>query len=426
MKDDGAQGVRGNNAEEEKRVRKAVFENVNRTRREDEKGLDEALLRAARVAARTGTYFEKRASADGEDVRDAAERFAETQAKAAAPLALIKTVSDAGKPDSIYRRVAKFLILIGVDEAAKIIPRLTEEQIERIIPEIASIRSISDEDAKGVLEEFDALVKKSREGAGVALAKNILTKAYGEKKAGEVLKKSVPFADGKPFSYLEETSASRILSLLSDETAGVQATVLSRLAPKKAAAVISLMEEGEKASVALRLAKMKSVELASLKTLDSALHEKLLAQNTAPSQKLDGRSVLAEILKRMDPSSEEAIVSALSRGDPALGEDLRQRLFTEEDIISSDDRYLEDYLGRMSDRDIAVLIYGKDEPFREKLLSCVSHNRSRAILEEEQLEGTVAPAESEKATTRFYADLRRAWEKGDLRVIRDGDDEEYV
>ena len=44
-----------------------------------------------------------------------------------------KTASDGS--DSVYRRVAKFLLLIGEDEAAKILPHLSETLIEKIIPE---------------------------------------------------------------------------------------------------------------------------------------------------------------------------------------------------------------------------------------------------------------------------------------------------
>ena len=57
--------------------------------------------------------------------------------------------------DSVYRRVAKFLLLIGEDEAAKILPHLSETQIEKIIPEIASIRTVSKEEAAdAILDEI--------------------------------------------------------------------------------------------------------------------------------------------------------------------------------------------------------------------------------------------------------------------------------
>ena len=88
-----------------------------------------------------------------------------------------------GEKESIYRRVAKFLVIIGVDEAAKILPHLTEEQTEKIIPEIATIKSISPEEAEAVLEEFDSLVVKAREEGGLDTARTILTKAYGSEKA---------------------------------------------------------------------------------------------------------------------------------------------------------------------------------------------------------------------------------------------------
>lgn len=411
-----------NSPSRKSKVHKPFFENINRMRalaeEKTKKEQEKELLRKARVAAKTGSYVEKRAGADEHDVKEAANYLTDG--------GLVKVSSDKAQNDSIYRRVAKFLVIIGVDEAAKIIPHLTEEQTERIIPEIASIRSISNEEAASVLEEFDSLVKKAREEGGVETARNILTKAYGAEKAEDVLKKSVRFVDGKPFSYLSEASPDRILSLISDETPGVRAIVLSYLEAKKAAAVISLMDDDEKAEVALRLAKTKTVSPEALEMLDKSLLEKQRIQNTENSRKLDGRNVLSEILKRMDISSETAIVDALSRGDPELGEDLRERLFTEEDVIAADDRYLEDFLHEKGDRDIAVLIYGKDEPFREKILSCVSRNRARLILEEEKMLGTVTPAESNKATTSFYAILRRAWEDGDLRIIgRDGDDE-YV
>ena len=79
--------------------------------------------------------------------------------------------------DSVYRRVAKFLLIIGVDEAAKILPHLTEEQTEKIIPEIASIRSVSPEETRQILEEFETLLKNAREGGGIDTACEILRKA---------------------------------------------------------------------------------------------------------------------------------------------------------------------------------------------------------------------------------------------------------
>ena len=173
--------------------------------------------------------------------------------------------------DSVYRRVAKFLLIIGVDEAAKILPHLTEEQTEKIIPEIASIRSVSPEETRQILEEFETLLKNAREGGGIDTAREILRKAYGEKKAKELIDKSVPFPLEKPFEYLNDIDNERINLLLKEESVQVKALILSHLNPKKAASVINLMDSKEKSEVAFRLLKLEPVSPEVIKNLDEVL-----------------------------------------------------------------------------------------------------------------------------------------------------------
>lgn len=374
----------------------------------------------AKRAAKTGAWFHKNKTTK-EDVKAAADKLT-SGALIKVP---VKEPKD-GEKESIYRRVAKFMVVIGIDEAAKIMPHLTEEQTEKIIPEIASIRSVPPEEAQAVLAEFESLLTKAREEGGLDTARTILTKAYGSEKAEAVLKKSVQYPSGKPFEYLEDANAERISILLGGESVGVQALVLSQVEPKKAAAVINAMDEKEKTEVVLRLAKMKPVAPSVMEQIDKSLREKMLTQNTENSQNLDGRNVLAQILRRMDPTTEYQILGTLSQQDPDLGADLRKRLFTEEDVLGCDDRYLQNKLHEMNDIEISILIRGKSDAFRKKILTNVSVHRSTTILEEESFHEHVLKADSERITSQFYADLRRAWESGDLIVKGRDDGEIYV
>ena len=405
-----------------KLVHKPVFENVNsaidRIEKQNKENAERQNIEQAKIAAKTGTWFEKKKSATSEDVKDAAKNLTSG--------GLVKIPASSTEKDSIYRRVAKFLVIVGIDEAAKILPHLTEEQTEKIIPEIASIQKITPEESASILEEFESLVEKAREEGGLETARNILTKAYGSEKAEDMLKKSVKYPDGKPFDYLSDANAERIKVLIDGESDAVKSLVLSQIEPKKAAKVINLMDIDDKKKIVLRLAKMKPVAPEVLAEIDRSLHEKLLTQNTENSQNMDGRGVLAQILKRMNPSVENSIINTLSEQDPELGEDLRKRLFTEEDVIGSDDRFIQNYLHDMEDRDIAVLIYGKNDAFREKILSNVSKNRRRVILDEESMIHHLTKSDSEKMTSSFYSVLRRAWENGDLRVSGRDEGEVYV
>lgn len=405
-----------------KLVHKPVFENVNsaidRIEKQNKEHAERQNIEQAKIAAKTGTWFEKKKSATSDDVKNAAKNLTSG--------GLVKIPASSTEKDSIYRRVAKFLVIVGIDEAAKILPHLTEEQTEKIIPEIASIQKITPEESASILEEFESLVEKAREEGGLETARNILTKAYGSEKAEDMLKKSVKYPDGKPFDYLSDANAERIKVLIDGESDAVKSLVLSQIEPKKAAKVINLMDVEDKKKIVLRLAKMKPVAPEVLAEIDKSLHEKLLTQNTENSQNMDGRGVLAQILKRMNPSVENSIINTLSEQDPELGEDLRKRLFTEEDVIGSDDRFIQNYLHDMEDRDIAVLIYGKNDAFREKILSNVSKNRRRVILDEESMIHHLTKSDSEKMTSSFYSVLRRAWENGDLRVSGRDEGEVYV
>lgn len=327
--------------------------------------------------------------------------------------------------DSVYRRVAKFLLIIGVDEAAKILPHLTEEQTEKIIPEIASIRSVSPEETRQILEEFETLLKNAREGGGIDTAREILRKAYGEKKAKELIDKSVPFPLEKPFEYLNDIDNERINLLLKEESVQVKALILSHLNPKKAASVINLMDSKEKSEVAFRLLKLEPVSPEVIKNLDEVLHKKVLLQNSQRTNSLDGKNILAEILKKMSFSTENSILSKISTEEPSLANDLRERLFTVDDVVNSDDRFVQEILMMHSNYEIACLVYKREEKFTKKIFQCISQGRVSQVQEELNINQTFLKSECDKIYSKFLNTLRNAFEEGKL-FIKNRTDDVYI
>lgn len=337
---------------------------------------------------------------------------------------LVKVPREPGGTESPYRRVAKFLLLVGVDEAAKIIARLSPEQTEKVVLELASIRSVSEDEATVVLAEFESLLLKAREpSGGVDTARTILEKAFGAERADEMLSKAVPDIRGKPFEYLEGTDPDKIYRLIADELPAVKALVLSQLKPVQAANVLARFTQEEKKDTILRLAKLKSINPEVLRRVDDAMREKVLSLHTSEADSIDGRSALAEILKRMDSGNEQAILNGIDSDDPELGRDLRERLFTIDDIVRADDRFLQETLRNMSERDIAVLLAGKNGDFREKILQNVSRTRKTLVLDEENLIQPVSRQDSMRVTGAFFSTVRRAWENGECFISgRDGED----
>ncbi|MBQ9631177.1 MAG: hypothetical protein IJR49_06295 [Treponema sp.] len=151
------------------------------------------------------------------------------------------------RPDNnVYRRVAKFLLIIGKDEAAKVLQHISQEQTEKIVAELATIQGVDSSERDQIMNEFHDLLQQSRESGGLEVAREILNKAYGKEKADELIKSSVQFPEGKPFVYLNDKSSEKISALLKDESAAVKALVLSHIESQKAADVISKMDATER------------------------------------------------------------------------------------------------------------------------------------------------------------------------------------
>ena len=334
-------------------------------------------------------------------------------------------IPESSSGDSVYRRVAKFLLIIGVDEAAKVMRHLTEAQTEKIIPEIASIRSVDPKEASEILSEFEGLLKQARQSGGADIAREMLEKAYGAEKAESMLQKAVSLSGGKPFEYLNTADDERVYFLLKDESPAVQALVLSRIKPEKAAAVIAKMDVDVKRDVISRLAKMQPISPDVLARTDKAIYEKSLSIAAEKAESIDGKNALAEILRRMPLASEDEIIETISGEDADLANDIRKRLFTLEDVEKSDDRFIQELLRSMSEKEVAYLIAGKPELFRKKILYNVSKGRGDTVLEEEQLAKPMLKRDCDDVTGKFLGAMRSAYEQGKFKI--DGrDDGEYV
>lgn len=333
--------------------------------------------------------------------------------------------AEVGK-ESVHRRVAKFLLLIGSDEAASVLKFLPQEDVEKIIPQLATIRSVDPVEAEEIFAEFRDLVENKREGGGENTALNILEKAFGPGKAQELMgrvEKQIELEH--PFTCLKEKTAEEILSILKGESGQVISIVLSHLEPKKAAAVINIMGAEQKKDTVLRLAKMQKIAPEVISAIDKTIRQKVSAQPKDDSVHIDGKGALLQILRKMDLGAEREILDGIEKFDPNLREDLQTNLFTIEDIINCDDRYLQEKLREMSDKDIAYLIADKNDAFQKKIFSNVSTGRGDVILEEEAAAKPMLKKDVDEITKAFLESLRAAYQNGSLRIIG-RDEEEYV
>ncbi|MDR3275942.1 MAG: flagellar motor switch protein FliG [Treponema sp.] len=331
--------------------------------------------------------------------------------------------------ESKYRRVAKFLILTGGDEAARILANLGPDQVEAISQEIAGIRGITAEEAKTVLAEFHSLLDTSYGYSGGSLggvetARRLLYAAFGPHQGEVLLRKALPQEKEEPFDFLEDFSGEQVALLLRDESPAAAAMILSRLPPQLSARALANMSPDRKLETVRRIAKLGQVSPEILDRTAAALREKARKLGQTGGQggeTLDGMGTLAAILKHTDVSFGDQILSELAWDAPDIGRDLKERLHTLDDVVKAEDRPLAEKLRDMSEREIALLLRGRSVAFAEKILSNVSANRRILVREEDEVMGPVPKADVEALAREFLTWFRQGRERGKILLIDDED-----
>ncbi len=326
--------------------------------------------------------------------------------------------------DSGYRKAAEFLILLGKEEAAKVLKHMTEEEVRGITREIALIKKIDEKEARKILEEFGylATTKDLIARGGLDKAREILIKAFGEEKGNSIFKKIEMKTVPHPFSFLMDLDFEQVKMLLKDESVPVISVILPHLDPRLASKILSTMEMEKQKEIIRRISRMDKIDPEVLRRTEEALKKKILTQGEIVTEEVNGKESLAEILKYMDYNEGKKILSQLQSEDPEVAREIEKRLFTIDVIHNMQDRDLQRILRDYNERELALIIKGSDETIKERILSNVS-SRMREIIEEElKVIGPVKRSDIEKTIDDFLNYIKLEEARGAITILHERDE----
>jgi len=328
-----------------------------------------------------------------------------------------------GPEGSGYGKAAKFLLLLGQEEAANVLRHLKPEEVEKLSKEIVKVDRIPSEEARSILEEFGVLAQGRGLGSngGIAAAQSMLATAFGEEKGASILRKAVPESVKRPFEFLNQLDPSQVILAMKEEPVAVAAVILSYLSPKQASAVIRQMTPDQQHETIKRIATLESIAPDVIAKMEEGIREKISRQGRVETESVDGAAALANILRYLGPEDERSILEDLDEANPEIGRSIRERLFTLEDILQVSDRQLQAVLRDWATKDLALLLKGKDDGFRKKILANVSTNRRTVVLEEYDYIGPARREDVDGMTRRFLNEFKSMHEAGKLIVATDDD-----
>ncbi|MDR3240122.1 MAG: flagellar motor switch protein FliG [Clostridiales bacterium] len=323
-------------------------------------------------------------------------------------------------------KAAILLITLGPEKSAQVFQHLKEDEIETLTLEIANISTVMPDIKEDVLEEFYqiCLAQKYITEGGITYAKQILEKALGEAKAFEVINKLTVSLQVRPFDFIRKVDVSQILNFIQSEHPQTIALILSYLRPKQAAEVLSELSADKQADVARRIALMDRTSPDVIKEVEKVLEKKLSSMLTEDFTTVGGVDSVVEILNSVDRATERHIMDTLDTEDTALSEEIRNKMFVFEDILTLDNRSIQTILRQdIDNRELAVALKGASLELQNLIFSNQSKRLAAMIKEDMDYMGPIRKSDVEEAQQKIVNVIRRLQETGEIIVSRGGGDD---
>lgn len=323
------------------------------------------------------------------------------------------------------QKSALLFITLGPEASADILKRLPENEIQKITYEIANISTVTSEQRHSILQEFLEMNKAKDyllEG-GLDYAKELLSKALGPQRAGEILNKVAEASQlNRPFAIARKADAQQILNIINYEHPQTIALILCYLQVEKAAQIISELPEEIQSEVALRIATMNTTSPDVIREIEKVLDDKLSTIVKTETTVLGGIDTLVGILNQVDRTTEKNITESLQEQDYELAEKIKSCMFVFEDILTLDDVAIQRILRDVETKELALALKGASEEVANVIYKNQSKRAAASLKEDIEYLGPVRLTDVEKAQQQIVAIIRRLEDAQEIIISRGGED----
>ena len=329
------------------------------------------------------------------------------------------------------KKLAIFFSSVPTEKSIEIMKFFKIGTIEALTAEIRSLGLIDQEVQESVFSEISERLSKgvTYNAGGEDVAKAILSGVVGESEAQKLLERSKPKRP-KPFSQLTGVAAQDLANIMSHEQPATVAIVLSFFPPKKSGEILSYLEESVRDEIIVRLAKDREADMDIVERIESMLVAKVTTSiNTSEEEErsnLGGPEFVAELFQGVDKTLEEELMKSLTEDSPELANQVRDLMFTFEDLGKLNDMDIQKILREVSTSQLVLALRGADPDVVTKITGNLS-KRARENLEEEmELTGKIKRSEVEAERKAIVAIVRNLEANGELTLAAVEEQDVYV
>jgi len=327
------------------------------------------------------------------------------------------------------RKAAMLLIVLGEQSSAELLQQLSEEDVQKVSREVATLTAISAEEAERVLQEFHHISTAGEYVArgGLDFARKLLLRAFDPDVAKRLLDRLTKAlgSEAASFDAIQKADPQQLAKFIHNEHPQTIALVLSHLNWAQAAALLTSLPPTLRADVALRMASLDQISPEIILKIAGVIGQKLKALGEFSRESYGGVRAVAEILNRLDSGSSREILEHIEHSDTNLGDTIRHMMFVFEDLLLIDPVGLKEVLAKVDRKLLTVALKGTSEQLRNQVLGCMSQRGAEMLREDMEALGPVKIKEVESAQQQIIAVVRQLESEG-VVSLKGAVGEQYV
>jgi flagellar motor switch protein FliG len=313
------------------------------------------------------------------------------------------------------------LFLLSLDEevAGPIVNELTEADVRKLRAVASTMREVPtgalDDAFREFLARSSAAVAVPR--GGLSYLRRLSVGSLGEERAREVFEGGVT----SPLARLEGAPPDAVGALLANEPPQLAAAILARIEPSAAAAVLASMPMERQSAVVAHVGRLTELPAKAVEDIASALANELPTADAATLVSVDGLAKAAEMLNAAGREVSLAILQGIEAQDSALAAEVRQAMFTFEDLRRLDSRAMREVLREVATERLTIALKGASNEVLTAVLAGLSSRAAELIKDDLALLGKVRKSDIDAARKEIVEATLRLEAEGKIDTGREGD-----
>ena len=319
---------------------------------------------------------------------------------------------------SMAEKIAILLVQLGEDVTSAIFANMDIETITEISKYIAANKTVEKAVAGAVLEEFYAIFQSGQfiTSGGLEYARELLYRTLGPEEAKKVLEKlSKSMQNQQNFAYLSKIKPQQLADFIVNEHPQTIALILAHMDATEAAETLQYFPDELRSEVAMRMAKLGDISPSVIKRVSAVLESKL---ESLASYKVEvgGPRAVADVFNRLGTKAAKATLAQIEQIDEELAQQIKEMMFTFEDIVTLDKNAITEILKAIDKADLMLALKSAPEELKEKFFSAMSERAREAFIEEMQFMGPVKMKDVEAAQRRIVEVVNQLAEAGTIQM----------